>query len=243
MFNSRCGHMFIILTRDGNNKCVNTTKAQLKCFTSTQTERIQQLNTDRKKMSERKRILKFQKKPILKKNTFFNPQSNSNMIVLQKSFGKQMRVKKYFKLLQRFFLRMPFNKTTKQKSASYLTHLVLYFFLTHDLQFFIKKIVTFLQNSPRRFQFKLIRFLNLLNQSHFKNLFNCFFISGLYFKISGKFGGMGGSKKLRKKIVWFKPKFSDRNLKIERSVQYVWSFSGTTTWSVYALYKLCLILT
>jgi hypothetical protein len=53
------------------------------------------------------------------------------------------------------------------------------------------------------------------------SIFDIFHVSGLYFKISGKFAGAGGSKKLRKHVVLAKPKFADKNLKLQRSVQNV----------------------
>jgi len=138
---------------------------------------------------------------------------------------------------------MPSNKLFYKKSNKFLAYLLLYFFTTHDLHFFASQLAKFLQNTPKRFQLKLIRCFALLNTNKYSSIFKVFDLQGVYFKVSGKFGGIGGSKKLRRTLVWFKPKFADRNLKLQRAVNPVWSFAGLTTWSIYAVYRLCLIST
>jgi len=173
----------------------------------------------------------------INKSVFGNKLLYCNCVtILHKNFTTKTKVKKFYKMLYKFFKKLPNNRFVKQKSTKFLSHLLVYFFITHDLHFFVYKLSIFLQNTSRRLQFKLVRYFVLLNQSRFSNMFSFFKVSGLYFKVSGKFGGAGGSKKLKKKIVWFKPRFSDRSLKIQRSINTVWSFSGVTTWSVYATY-------
>jgi len=158
----------------------------------------------------------------LKKSYFRNNLSTcQNFNVLFKTVQSSTFIQKSFNAIFKIFLKAGYNKTTKQKSPIYLTYLFVYFLLTHDLDLFLKKIVIFLQNTDRQFQFKLVRIFKLFNQPHFKSIFRFFKVSGLYFKISGKFGGVGGSKKLRKNVVIFRPKFSDRTLKIQRAVHYV----------------------
>ena len=115
--------------------------------------------------------------------------------------SESSRVRKYFSFVRKFFNRVSFNKASKQKTPIFLTYLVLYFFLTHDLYFFCKKLTSFLQKTDRRYQFKVVRHFRLFNRFIRLGLFNYFGISGVYFRISGKFGGVGGSKKLRKTVV------------------------------------------
>jgi len=142
------------------------------------------------------------RKDILSKSNFFNLNTGFNkVILLNKVISTDKSINRYYKLLYKFFSKTPYNLTTKQKTQKFLTYLLLYFLLTHDLYFFLKKMVNFLQNTSRRFQFKIVRSFVLLNQSHNKLLFDYFRVSGLYFRVSGKFGGVGGAKKMKKKIV------------------------------------------
>ena len=172
-----------------------------------------------------------------RKRNFFNPYSDFNKVtVIRKSIKKRSKINKYFLFLRNFFSRVSFNKTTKQKTPIFLTYLLLYFLITHDLYFFCKKLTNFLQKTDRRFQFKIVRHFKLLNRFAKLGLFSYFGVSGVYFRVSGKFGGVGGSKKLRKTLVWSRPGFSDRSLRIQRSINTVWSLTGTTTWSIYASY-------
>lgn len=137
---------------------------------------------------------------LLKNKVFNNIFLSNNTIFIQKNIKSDKKAKKYHKMLYSFFSKLPRHPFLKKKPKKFLSYLLLYFLITHDLHFFLKKFVAYLQNVPRRFQYKIIRSFTLLNQPHYKNIFNYFKISGVYFTISGKFGGLGGSKKMKKKI-------------------------------------------
>lgn len=172
---------------------------------------------------------------LFKKRDFVNISNKfQKVVVVSKIIPNLIKTKRYFFFIRRFFSKISFNKTAKQRTPIFLTYLVLYFFLTHDLYFFCKKLTSFLQKTERRYQFKVVRHFKLFNKFTRLGILDYFGVSGVYFRISGKFGGVGGSKKLRKTVVWGRPGFSDRSLKLQRSINTVWSFTGTTTWSIYA---------
>lgn len=159
---------------------------------------------------------------LVKKSLFFNLHNNFKKVaIIRKTVFGKLGSKKYFTSIRSFFQRMPFNKTSKQRSSTFFTYLILYFLITHDLYFFSKKLTVFLQKTDRRFQFKIVRQFRLFNQFAKSGLFNYFCVSGLYFRVSGKFGGVGGSKKLRKTMVWARPGFSDRSIKLQRTIDTV----------------------
>lgn len=138
----------------------------------------------------------------LHKHIFKNSISSiEETVVLSKTIKIAGAIKKYYKILCKFFKKLPYNRILKKKPNKYISYLFIYFFITHDLHFFLQKLVTFLQNTNRRYQFTFVRLVKLLNQKYFLSLFNFFKIGGVYFKVSGKFGGAGGSKKLKKHAV------------------------------------------
>lgn len=173
-----------------------------------------------------------------KKLKFFNNHFvNLPTTILSKKLKTNKAIKRHYRILIEFFRKFPRNTVLNKRSTKIFAYILVYFFLTHDLHLFMTQLTSFLQNTPRRYQLKLVRFLTLLNQSHYNHIFSYNGINGIYFKISGKFGGPGGSKKMRKHFVILQPKFSNRNGKLQRAVNTIWSFTGTTTWSVYAVYK------
>lgn len=174
--------------------------------------------------------------PICKKNVFLPSclWKTDRIVIINKVLRFRPKLRKYYKIICRFFKKAPFNSTTGRKSRKFLPYLLLLFLITHNLNLFLQNLTKFLQNTPRRFQLKIIRLFVLLNQQQYRSLFRVFGVSGLYFRVSGKFSGIGGSKKMRKKVVWFKPCIADKSICVQRSVHVVWGFSGTTTWSVYA---------
>jgi hypothetical protein len=124
-----------------------------------------------------------------------------NVVAVQKPLHYDNSMKKYYKFLLAFFKKLPRNPVLNRKSTKYVTYLLVYFLLTHDLEFFSTQLTKFLNNTPRRFQLKLLRYLTLLNRREYRSVFYHCNIHGVYFKISGKFGGVGGSKKMKKHFV------------------------------------------
>ena len=125
----------------------------------------------------------------------------NKITIIQNKYKSNIKFRKHYKFLKQFFKQMPSNNLFYKKSNKFLAYLLLYFFTTHDLHFFTNQLTKFLQNTPKRFQLKLIRCFALLNTNKYKSIFKAFDLQGVYFRVSGKFGGIGGSKKLRRTLV------------------------------------------
>ena len=187
MFDSCCRQLFVHFQKIQHKVCFSKNK---KLYLQTNSE------SRYNRFNRKSNVIKMQKCNFFKTNLV-----SKDIFILRKNAVIRPKLKKYYKLFYKFFSKLPFNKTLHQKSGKFMARLLIYFFLTHDLFFFLKKLVNFLKNTPRKYQLKIVRFFKLINQHYFRNAFIYFGVSGLYFSVSGKFGGVGGSKKLKKKLV------------------------------------------